>query len=113
MKIVTYKNIVYVPKSFRTIILRWHHCYLCHPDEVRIHTALASTLYWEKMEDKSRQFVKQCPTCQRFKKNNKNNKYNKIPPKNVELIPLDTVSIDLVGPHTKLTRKAMSDSLML
>ena len=50
------------------------------------------------MEDEIRQFVKQCPTCQRFKKKKK--KYDKLPPKNVELIPWDTVCIDLVGPYT-------------
>ena len=58
------------------------------------------TLYWEKMEDEIRQFVKQCPTCQRLKKKKKKKKYGKLPPKNVELIPWDTVCIDLVGPYT-------------
>ena len=51
------------------------------------------------MEDEIRQFVKQYPTCQRFKKKKEKKKYSKLPPKNVELIPWNTVCIDLVGPH--------------
>ena len=35
----------------------------------------------------------------------KKKKYNKIPPKNVELIPWDTVCIDLVGPYTVTNQK--------
>ncbi len=51
------------------------------------------------MEDEIKQFVKQCKTCQRFKKQKK--KYGKLPPKDVESIPWDTVCIDLlIGPYT-------------
>ena len=62
------------------------------------------------MEDEIRQFVKQCPTCQRFKKKKKKKKkkYDKLPPKNVELIPWDTVCIDLVGPYTVTDQKGNS-----
>ena len=44
-------------------------------------------------KDEIRQFVKQCPNCQRFKKKKKKKKYGKLPPKNIELIPWDTVCI--------------------
>ena len=54
------------------------------------------------MEDEIRQFVKQCPACQRFKKKKK---YDKLPPKNAELIPWDTLCIDLVGPCTVTDQK--------
>ena len=48
------------------------------------------------MEDGIRQFVKQCPNYQRFKKK----KYDKFPLMNIELIHWDTVCIDLlVGPY--------------
>ena len=103
VKVVTYKNRIYVPKDFRIKIMKWYHHYLCHPGEARMHKTLSSTLYWEKMEDQIRQFVKQCPTCERFKKQKK--KYGHIPPKNVELIPWDTVCIDLIGPYTVTDQK--------
>ena len=85
MKIVTYKNRIYVPKQMRTRIIKWHHHYLCHPGEIRMHITMASTLYWEKMEDEIKQFVKKCKACHRFKKQKK--KYGKLPPKDVELTP--------------------------
>ena len=54
------------------------------------------------MEDGIRQFVKQCPTYQRFKK--KKEKCGKLP-KNVELIPWGILCIDLVGPYTVTDQK--------
>ena len=84
--------------------MKWYHHYLCHPGEARMYKTLASTLYWEKMENEIRQFVKQCPTCQRFKKKKKK-KYGKLLPKNVELIPWDTVFIGLVSPYTTTDQK--------
>ena len=41
--------------------------------------------------DEIRQFVKQCPICQRFKKKKK--KYIKLPPKSLEQISWDTTSL--------------------
>ena len=64
---------------------------------------MAAFLYWEKMEDEIKQFVKQCKTYQRLKKQKK--KYGELPPKDVELIPLDTVCIDLIGPYTVTDQK--------
>ena len=55
------------------------------------------------MEDEIRQFMKQYPTCQKFKFKKK--KYRKIHLKNVELIPWDTVYIDWVGPYTVTDQK--------
>ena len=47
--------------------------------------------------------------CQRFKKKKK--KYGKLPPKNVVLIPWDTVCIDLVGPYTVTDQKGNDRNL--
>ena len=83
--------------------MKWCHHYLYHPDEARIYHSLESTIYWEKMEDEIRQFVKQCPACQMIKK--KKMKYGKVPPKIVELIAWEIVCIDLVGPSTVTGQK--------
>ena len=100
VEIVTYKNRFYAPNDLRIRILKWCHHYPCHPGKVRMHKRLASIVYWEKMEDVIRQFIKQCPTYPRFKKANKNKKtkkenkkYGKIPPKIVELNHWDTVCV--------------------
>ena len=78
VKIVTYKNRIYVTKDLWIRIMKWYHHYLYYPGEARINKTLTSTIYWEKMEDKIRQFVKQCPTCQRFKKKKKKKKKKEV-----------------------------------
>ena len=68
-----------------------------------MHKTMASILYWEKMEDGIKPFVKKCKTCQRFK--NQKKKYGKLPPKDAELTPCDTVCIDLIRPYTVTDQK--------
>ena len=51
-------------------------------------------------------FVKAYTTCQRFGKQRK--KYGKVPHKTVNMIPWETVCIDLVGPCT-FTDKSGTD----
>ena len=41
---------------------------------------------------------KKCPTCQREKLTNQ--KYGKLPPKQAETNPWDTLCVDLIGPYT-------------
>ena len=74
MKKVTYKNMIYVPKDLRTKVMKWFHHYLYYPEEARMHKTLTSTYYRKKMDDEIRQFLKQCPACQRFKKEKKKKK---------------------------------------
>ena len=57
-----------------------------------------ATLYWDNMETDVSKFTKTCPTCQRFKKSKKKN--GKLPPKEVTMIPWETICIDLIGPYT-------------
>ena len=58
VKIVTYKNRIYVPKDLRTMIMKYYYHYLYHPGEGRMPKILGLTLYWKIMEDEIRQFVK-------------------------------------------------------
>ena len=41
---------------------------------------------------------KKCPTCQRAKTTDQ--KYGKLPPKQAETNPCDTLCVDLIGPYT-------------
>ena len=54
VKIITKKDQMYITKDLRTRIMKWYHQYLYHPGEDRMHKTLASTIYWEKMEDEIR-----------------------------------------------------------
>ena len=91
-------------------MMKWYHHYLYHPGEAKMHKILASTFYQEKMENEIRQFTKQCSTHQRLQKKKKK-KYSKLPPKNVELNPCDTVCNDLVSPYT-VTGQKCNDRIM-
>ena len=109
-QVIVYKNHIYIPNNLRSKVLDWYHHYLCHPGKTRMYKTIASTMYWENMEKDIAVFTKACPTCQRFKKKRK--KYGQLPPKQVSMIPWETVCIDLVGPYT-VTDKTGNDRTLL
>ena len=53
---------------------------------------------WRGLCTKVHNVCKKCPTCQRAK--TKNQKYGKLPPKQAETNPWDTLCVDLIGPYT-------------
>ena len=110
VKIITYKNRIYLPIKLRTRVLDWYHHYLCHPGKTRMYKTLASTMYWEGMEKDINTYVKKCTICQKYKKKKK--KYGKLPPKNSTMIPWDTVCVDLVGPYTVTDHTGTDRTLM-
>ena len=110
IQVIAYKNRIYIPKELRSKVLEWYHHYLCHPGKTRMYKTIASTMYWENMDKDIAAFTKACPTCQRFKKKRK--KYGRLPPKDVSMIPWETVCIDLVGPYT-VTDKLGKDRTLL
>ena len=44
VKVITYKDRIYVPKDLRTRMMQWYHHNLCHPGEARMNKTLSSTL---------------------------------------------------------------------
>ena len=91
------KNI-YIPYNIRGRIVNWYHYNLCHPGSSRLQLTLAQTMYWPGMVSDCVNYTKSCDKCQRFKK--KRVKYGKLPPKVAEVVPWETLCIDLVGPYT-------------
>ena len=54
---------------------------------------------WNGITAQSRTHCRKCATCQKYKK--RNNKYGHVPPKDPEdLLPWDTLCVDLVGPYS-------------
>ena len=58
VKIITYKNRIYLPIKLRTRVLDWYHHYLCHPRKTRMYKTPTSTIYWEGMEKDINTYVK-------------------------------------------------------
>ena len=71
---------------------------LCHPGETRTEHTLRQQFYWRGLRTTVHDVCKKCPTCQREKTTNQ--KYGKLPPKQAETNPWDTLCADLICPYT-------------
>ena len=89
---------IVVPTSLRKRILHWYHDQLMHPGITRMVKTIRQHFTWPKLEDDVQKLCKTCRTCQLTKKTKK--KYGHLPPKEAEVIPWDTLCIDLIGPYT-------------
>jgi len=96
--LITMYEKIYIPYNIRGRIVNWYHYNLCHPGSSRLQLTLAQTMYWPGMVSDCVNYTKSCDKCQRFKK--KRVKYGKLPPKVAEVVPWETLCIDLVGPYT-------------
>ena len=70
---------------------------LCHPGETRTEHTIRQHFDWKALCATVHDVCKKCPTCQRAK--TKNQKYGKLPPKQAETNPWDTLCVDLIGPY--------------
>ena len=90
---------IYVPKTLRKRTLKWYHHYLCHPGGDRLANTLQQVCVWNGMVNQSRQYCRQCPQCQKFKK--RSTKYGHLAPKEAETLePWHTVCVDLIGTYS-------------
>ena len=71
---------------------------LCHPGETQTEHTLRQHFYWRALCTTVHDVCKKCPTFQRAKTTNQ--KYGKLPPKQAETNPWDTLCVDLIGPYT-------------
>ena len=69
---------------------------LYHPVDTRTENTLRQHFYWKFLRKTVHDMCKKCPTCQRAKITNQ--KYDKLPPKQTETNPWDTLCVDLMGP---------------
>ena len=67
---------------------------LCHPGETRTEHTLRQQFDWRGLHTTVHDVCKKCPTCQRAKTTNQ--KYGKLPPKQAETNPWDTLCLDLI-----------------
>ena len=105
IKLITYKDRIYVPMSLRADTLNWYHYYLNHPGGDRLANTLLQVCYWKGLTNQAKEFVKKCTICQKHKKRRK---YGHLPPKSVkDLTPWETVHIDLVGPYTLTAKQSV------
>ena len=70
---------------------------LCNLGETRTDITLHQHFDWKGPRTKFHDVCKKCQTCQRAKKTNQ--KCWKLPPKQAETHPWDTLCVDLIGPY--------------
>ena len=98
VKLIMHDKRIYIPESLRESALNWYHHYLNHPGGDRLGNTIRQTCYWKGLSNQAKQHVKTCKVCQQHKKKRK---YGLLPAKKIEeLVPWETVHIDLIGPYS-------------
>jgi transposase InsO family protein len=79
--------------------VQWYHTTLiCHPGETRTEQTIRQNLWWKNLRDDVHDICSHCATCQKCKKHTA--KYGKLPEKEAEVFPWETLAVDLIGPYT-------------
>lgn len=108
--LICYNGKIVVPSRLQQRVVTWYHNHLCHPGETRTEATIRQNFYWPKMRNHVHSTCKKCHTCQITKRNTR--KYGKLPEKQAEAVPWDTLCIDLIGPYT-IKRNGHSNDLTL
>ena len=97
---------VVVPKLLQKHVIDWYHTVLCHLGINWTEHSIFQLLWWPKMREQIKKYVRACPTCQLNKC--KQTKHGHLPPKEAEAVIWDRMCIDLIGPY-KIHRKGQPD----
>ena len=92
----TIRNILLSVKSCKIVIP------LCHPGETRTELSISQHFYWNNLRKTVHEICIKYKTCLFLKRNKK--QYRKLPFKETETIPQDTLCVDLIGKY-QLTPK--------
>ena len=64
----------------------------------KLKDTIKAVFHAPKLRSSIKTFIKKCSTCQKYKKCRK--KYSKLPAKKAEVIPWETIYVDLIGLFT-------------
>ena len=99
VELITFEGKIYVPLALRKRTMEWYHYFMNHPGGERLYKTLNKVCYWKGMSTQCSNFCKKCSVCQKFK--SRKRKYGQLPPQIIgELVPWDTVHVDLIGPYS-------------
>ena len=94
---------IVIPKQIQKTLVEWYHKVLCHPGETRTELTIGQHLYWKGLQKSVYNICSKCHTCQFLKRNIRN--YGKLPAKQAETKPWDTLCIDLIGKYRMTPNK--------
>ena len=109
VRVKTYEDKVYVPKTCRDRLIEWYHEMLQHRGKDAMTHTIGNDFKWPGWTAEIGRFVSSCDICQRFKITGIKS-YGKVPMKDEEQAePWETIHIDLAGPW-KMTFKVTNKS---
>ena len=91
-----------LPAALQKKFVDLYHLMLYRPRETQTEHTLHQNFDWKGLHTTVHDVCKKFPTCQRPKTTNQ--KYGKLPPKQADTNPCDTLCVDLIGPY-KIPRK--------
>ena len=97
-RLISRNSKICLPAELQKKTVDWYHEMLCHTGETCTEHTLRQHFDWKGLHTTFQDVYKKCPTCQRSKTTNQ--KYGKLPPKQAETNPWDTLYVDLIGPYT-------------
>ncbi len=99
VNLITREGKICVPRGLQRHAADWYYGLLMHPGEKRMQLTLGQHFYWKNMAKTVKSVCSRCAVCQLAKP--KQQKLGIIPPKeNAEIVPWETLCIDLIGPYT-------------
>ena len=104
--LICYKDKIVIPKDLQKRVVEWYHHTLCHPGETRTELSIAQHFYWKGLRNTVHDVCTKCDACQFLKRGKK--KYGKLPPKQAEAQPWETLCVDLIGEYKFTTAEKQS-----
>jgi len=95
--LICFNNRIVIPKQLQKRILQWYHTKLCHPGETSTELTISQNFYWKNLRKTVHDVCSKRDACQ-FLKRSKTH-YGKLPPKEAEDVPWDTLCVSLIGKH--------------
>ena len=107
-QLITYQGKICVRKSLQERLAQWYHKLLLHPGETRTHETIAQHFYWPNMQKETHKVCKHCDLCQRTKRlTAANSKLGKLPAKQAEITPWETLCVDRMLHTVKVLNKSL------
>ena len=97
-RLIFRNNKICLPSALQKKTVDWYHEILCHTRETLTEHTLHQHFDCKGLRTTVHDVCNKCPTLQRAKTTNQ--KYGKLPPKQAETIPWDTLCVDLIDPYT-------------
>ena len=107
--LICHNGKVSLPPSLQQKTVDWYHEILCHPGTTRTEATIRQHFDWKGLRSMVISTCRKCEACQKAKVTNQ--KFGKLPAKEAETNPWDTLCVDLIGPY-KIKQQGHKDLIL-